>query len=222
AADLSILLGQVDRSGAKGGAILDVETDGLLTILVCGADKPNLFAACAGVAAEIGGTVWDASAFPVKGFAQDHDYACLIFKVNRAGSPPGPFALSTDEKSAIQRRFEEVAQEKGAPPRVPETNIGDRRAVFEVPSKIRYDASMSPEALIVEVEALDRPGLLYYLASALARINVSIQLAFVATYGHRAVDTFYLQEATGQKIDNPQRIDDIRHQLLRTLEAIQQ
>ena len=220
AADFSLLLGQVDAAGARGGAMVEVEPGGMLTILVCGDDKPNLFAACAGVVAEIGGTVWDASAFPVKGRPGEPNHACLIFKANRAGPPPGPFHVSTEEQEAIRRRFEEIAREQGSPPRVPAPNIGDRRAVFDVASQVREDGTLSAEALIVEVEALDRPGLLFYLASALAQIDVSIQLAFVATYGHRAVDTFYLQEANGDKISDPKRIEDIRHQLLSTLEAI--
>ena len=73
------------------------------------------------------------------------------------------------------------------------------------------------DALIVEVEARDRPGLLYLLASNLSEIGIDILYTLVATYGHRAVDTFYIRDYPGYKITDPRRIEAIRRQLIRAL-----
>lgn len=221
AADLAQLVEEVDRSGRVGGAMVRPHPTGMLQVIVYTEDKAQVFANCAGIVAEIGGTVWGASGFPLELSSEmtaGRRKGALIFQINRAGPPPQPFDASSDELSRIQSRFDEVACFKGDAPKVPAPVIGDRRAVFDVKPSIRVDETMSTEALIVEVEALDRPALLYHLASGLASISVTIQLAFVATYGHRAVDTFYLQDAPGYKITDMRRIETIRRQIIRVLE----
>ena len=55
---------------------------------------------------------------------------------------------------------------------------------------------------MVEVNARDRPALLNQLAHALFQSKVTIHSAHVATYGERAVDTFYVTDLTGDKIDD--------------------
>ncbi|MEQ4523657.1 hypothetical protein [Nocardioides kribbensis] len=41
----------------------------------------------------------------------------------------------------------------------------------------------------------DRPGVVYLVCSALARLDVAVRSAHVDTLGPQAVDVFYLQEA---------------------------
>jgi [protein-PII] uridylyltransferase len=53
---------------------------------------------------------------------------------------------------------------------------------------------------VVEVNARDRPALLHHLANALFQSRVTIKSAHVATYGERAVDTFYITDLVGDKI----------------------
>ena len=72
---------------------------------------------------------------------------------------------------------------------------------------------------MIEAEGLDRPGLLYELASALADLNVSIASAHIATYGERAVDAFYLRYPGGRKIDDPKTLAQIEKRLMDVLSA---
>ena len=62
---------------------------------------------------------------------------------------------------------------------------------------------------MVEVEGLDRPGLLYDVTQALFESGLSISSAIVATYGERAVDVFYVRDGFGHKI-TPSRAPDGR------------
>lgn len=52
----------------------------------------------------------------------------------------------------------------------------------------------SDRSTVLEVRAADRPGVLYLVCAALARIGVSVKSAHVDTLGPQAVDVFYLQE----------------------------
>ena len=56
---------------------------------------------------------------------------------------------------------------------------------------------------MIEVECLDRPGLLYDVTQALFEAGLSISTSMVATYGERAVDVFYVRDGFGHKIVHP-------------------
>ena len=66
---------------------------------------------------------------------------------------------------------------------------------------------------MVEVNARDREGLLARLALAIHRQGHQIHSAHIATYGERAVDTFYLTNAAGRKL-GPKEIAAVRDALL--------
>ncbi len=53
----------------------------------------------------------------------------------------------------------------------------------------------SAQATVLEVRAADRPGVVYLVCAALARLDIAVRSAHVNTLGPQAVDVFYLQEA---------------------------
>jgi [protein-PII] uridylyltransferase len=76
----------------------------------------------------------------------------------------------------------------------------DRAAVAQraaAPPRVLILPGASGDATVVEVRALDRPGLLHALGRELAAIGVAIHSAHVATYGGQAVDILYLAEPSG-------------------------
>jgi [protein-PII] uridylyltransferase len=58
--------------------------------------------------------------------------------------------------------------------------------------QVRHDASH--QATVMEVRVEDRPGVVYLVCSALARLDVSVRSAHLTTLGPQAVDVFYVQE----------------------------
>jgi [protein-PII] uridylyltransferase len=52
------------------------------------------------------------------------------------------------------------------------------------------------------------------LAQALFQSKVTIHSAHVATYGERAVDTFYVTDLTGDRLTAPSRIKSLEKRLL--------
>jgi [protein-PII] uridylyltransferase len=66
---------------------------------------------------------------------------------------------------------------------------------------------------VIEVTGLDRLGLLHDLTRVVSRLSLNIASAHVATFGERAVDTFYVTDLVGHKITNASRKAAIRRQL---------
>ncbi len=85
---------------------------------------------------------------------------------------------------------------------------------FAVEPRVIVQPNASNRFTVVEVNAADRPGLLYALARALYDARVTIRSAHIMTYGERVVDTFYLTDLMGQKLDGTQRLRGIETRLL--------
>jgi [protein-PII] uridylyltransferase len=79
---------------------------------------------------------------------------------------------------------------------------------------VLIDNKASNRFTVIEVNARDRPALLCHLAFALFQSKVTIHSAHVATYGERAVDTFYLTDLIGDKIEGAARLKTIERRLL--------
>ena len=65
------------------------------------------------------------------------------------------------------------------------------------------DNEASPSATLVEVHAVDEPGLAYKIASALASLDLEIVCARIATERSDALDVFYVTNSEGSKISEP-------------------
>ena len=73
-------------------------------------------------------------------------------------------------------------------------------------------------ATVVEIECLDRPGLLYDVTQAIFEAGLSISGSMIATYGERAVDVFYVRDGFGHKITHPARLEAVEKRLKAALE----
>ena len=83
--------------------------------------------------------------------------------------------------------------------------IKPRERSFTVAPDVNFDNTASELYTVIEVTGRDRLGLVHDLSRALADQKVSIFSAVIATYGERAVDTFYVKDLFGHKIVNPSR-----------------
>ncbi|EMD83475.1 [protein-PII] uridylyltransferase [Pacificimonas flava] len=101
--------------------------------------------------------------------------------------------------------------------------LPQRRAdAFAVQPRVLVQPNASNRFTVIEVNAADRPGLLYALLRTLFDAKVTIHSAHITTYGERAVDTFYMTDLTGQKLDGSQRLKGLETRLLNAVKAAEE
>jgi [protein-PII] uridylyltransferase len=102
-------------------------------------------------------------------------------------------------------RSVETALTSERPPEIPSGHrAGARAAAFHIAPSVAIADRASSRTTVVEVNALDRPGLLARLARAIHAEELEVHSAHIATYGERAVDVFYLSNAKRQKLSTAQ------------------
>lgn len=88
---------------------------------------------------------------------------------------------------------------------------------FSVAPKVVIDNDVSKQFTVIEIEGLDRPGLLYQLTTAISNLSLDINSAHITTYGEKAIDAFYVSDFTGGKIVREAKLEKIKTTLLNAL-----
>jgi [protein-PII] uridylyltransferase len=96
-----------------------------------------------------------------------------------------------------------------------------RIKAFTVEPRVIIDNQSSNRFTVIEINGLDRIGLLYDLTEALFRLNLNIASAHVTTFGEKAIDVFYVTDLTGAKIENKTRHTQIVNALAHILKPAQ-
>nr|WP_310523806.1 [protein-PII] uridylyltransferase [Polymorphobacter sp.] len=181
---------------------------GTTLVSIYAADHPGLFYRIAGAISLGGANILDARIHTTRdGQAIDN------FVI---ADPLGqPFAEPA-QLNRMKRMIEDVLTGKiRLADRLAARPLARRRAeVFKVEPNVLIDNKASNRYTVLEVNAADRPALLYSLTHALFQSRVTIHSAHIATYGERATDTFYLTDLTGAKIDNIARLKTLEKRLI--------
>ena len=88
-------------------------------------------------------------------------------------------------------------------------------------NRVQADNSTSQTHTILDVFAVDRPGLLYAVARTLFESGLSVSRARIGTYLDQVVDVFYVTDQSGSKIEDESQLAEIRQRLLETIESAQ-
>ncbi len=87
-------------------------------------------------------------------------------------------------------------------------------------NRINIDNKTSNFFTIIEVFTYDFPGLLFGITNTLYRLGVDVSVAMVATKIDQVVDVFYVKSIENRKIDDPQKEEEIKDAILKTLPEI--
>lgn len=178
----------------------------LVTVLA--ADHPGLFYRIAGAIHAAGGNIIDAHIHTTRsGMALDN------FLVQT------PLGAPFDDAVQLQRLKKGIADALANRARLTERlrakqSPRARAEAFRIEPNVLIDNHASNRFTVIEVNARDRPALLHHLAHALFQSRVTIHSAHVATYGERAVDTFYVTDLTGERISSNSRLRTLERRLL--------
>jgi [protein-PII] uridylyltransferase len=181
---------------------------GATLVTVYAADHAGLFYRIAGAIHLAGGNIIDARIHTsTDGMAVDN------FLVQ---DPLGRPFREQSQIERLQRSIEDALANRGQmTPKLQSKPVALRRAeAFSVAPSVLVDNQASNRFTVVEINARDRPALLNNLALGLFQSKVMLHSAHIATYGERAVDTFYITDLFGGKIESKSRLKSLETRLL--------
>ena len=179
-------------AGARAGAY---------ELLVVAADRPGLLSWIAGSLALGGITILSAQVFTTEDGA-----AVDLFEVEGAFEPVIGERRWREFRSTLRKAIEGSTSL--------EDRVREKRRQYPVaknptPLTVHVDNDASDFSTVIEVGATDRIGLLYDITRTFAELGLDVHLAKVATFEGRVVDAFYLRDALGRKLLDPERLTEI-------------
>ena len=189
----------------------EVATDafhGVTAVTVVAPDHPRLLAGIAGACAAAGAQYRRRPDLHHDRRARArHDLRFARLRPRRGRASPRP-------AHRLEHRENPARRGPARGNRARERRRDVRRGAFAIEPEVMIDNSLSSRYTVVEVSGLDRTGLLRDLTASLSSLNLNIGSAHIVTFGEKAVDSFYVTDLTGQKINAPSKQAAIKRRLL--------
>lgn len=205
------------RQALRRGTIRIEGHGDLLTVME--PDRPGLFGRIAGALSLNGLDVLEAAAYT------EYGMAIAVFRVHSVhGREVDWDKICVTLQDAVRGR---VAIEARLADRIRTYSAGSNRAAPRrvVDTDVKIDNDMTSAATVIDVSAPNGIGLLYQVTRALSALDLNILSAKVQTLGDDVVDSFYVIDRNGGKIDDPEHVAEvgraIRHAISMTLPPVE-
>lgn len=182
-------------------------TRGGTEIFVYNKDKPSLFARVVAVLDKKNLNVHDAQIMTSKdAFTLD---TFLVLDTNNN-------AIPLDRHALIKENIQQALMQDGPIPiltRRPPTQL----LAFDVPTQVTFLPTKTNRNTLLELVALDTPGLLARVGAVFAEQKISLKSAKITTVGERAEDVFVVTDANTEAL-NEQTQETLKNALLHALD----
>jgi len=130
-----------------------------------------------------------------------------------------PSLLDDDTLRTMSRDIQQaLIEEKPVPVRKSLVSRAHRQ--FAIATHVDIEPHIEKNVTIVEVTAQDRPGLLYRIFQAFAICKVRLVNAKVGTFGEHVEDVFFITDRDGMAVQDQDRIERLREEILQQIETL--
>lgn len=190
-----------------------VKFEGGTQIFIYTEDQPNLFAVMVATLEQLRLSVMDARIITsCSNFSLD-----TYIVLDEDGSPLGddPYRISV-----IQETLEKALENPMVYPQLVNQHIPRQRKNFRTNTHIKIHDSQRHHYSILEVNTLDRPGLLAQIGRFLSQRKISVLNARITTLGERADDIFFIVDQDGKALAETDAGKNLKIELCQTLDNI--
>jgi [protein-PII] uridylyltransferase len=193
-----------EQSRPTGAAVKIEPVEGAIRIAIVARDKPSLFASFAGGIASFGLDILKAEAFS--------NASGVILDTFVVADPRRMLQLNPTEADRLRDLLQRIALGRTDAHKLMRGRGAADASKRAEPPRIQFDSEACATATLVEIDAEDRPGLLYSLASVFSASACNIDIVLVDTKGRRAIDVFYVAHE-GRKLP-PDMQDRLKEKLV--------
>ena len=178
-----------------------------LQVLVFTPDQPDLFARICGHFDQSGFSILDAKIHTTR-----TDWALDTFQIVTPVLPEHYRELL----SMVESGLTQTLDQQGPLPAPTRGRVSRRVKSFPVTPRVTLKPDEKAQNWLLSISASDRIGLLYSIATVLARHGIHLQLAKISTLGERVEDTFLI---SGTSLQQNKAQIEIETELLAALQA---
>ncbi|HCR16473.1 MAG TPA: hypothetical protein DIU35_03235 [Candidatus Latescibacteria bacterium] len=210
AADIGIHLELIDRAGDSEVAISVSPRRLFLEAAICTEDKPYRLSEICGVLATN-----DLNIFSSQAYTSKDGVILDIFQVTtREGDSEISCSRQKKMESQLDSVFHGIASTEELFVRHQQRWARRRKPSIKIETEIIFGNDISDDYTVIDIFAQDAVGLLYKIARSLSDLGLDIGTTRVNTQGDRAVNSFYNVSRKGEKVVDPDLLDQIRQILL--------
>lgn len=185
--------------------------EGATQVFIYAPDRPNLFAVTAAVMNQLNLTIADA-----KVLTSNTEFSLDTYIVMEAD---GTDITEPERLTQIKSKLQETLSTPEKYPEVVHKRMPRALKHFDVPTNVVISNDIVQHKTVVEINALDRPGLLAEIGRIFMEMQVVLSSARVSTLGERVEDVFYIVDAEGQPIRDPVLCETLKQKLITRLDS---
>ncbi|MDX1803802.1 MAG: [protein-PII] uridylyltransferase [Alcanivorax sp.] len=199
--DPLVLIRESSQSVLAGGSQIFIYTP----------DTRNLFSATVNALDSLGLTIMDARIITsADGFSLD-----TYIVLDEHGTPIGEDLARIEQ---IRKTLTETLKHPEKFASTVSRRMPRRNKHFDVPTRVVISNDLTSDRTAVDIQTLDRPGLLAHIGRIFMRFELLVQNARIATLGEKAEDVFFITDLNGEPVSDPTLCQQLQQTLIQELD----